>query len=192
MSESAALPSTVALVPVPSPLKLDLGCGTKREEGFIGVDRIAFPNVDVVMDVGMARWPWDDASVDEVHSSHMLEHLKPLERVHFVNELWRVLKPTGKATIAVPDWSSARAYGDLTHEWPPVTPAWLFHLQAEWRKTSAPHEDFYSCDFTFTFGYSVNPAIVGRSQEWMQFATSHYKDVCSDFIFTLMKPTPKK
>jgi len=108
------------------PIRIDCGCGkNKRKDGdWIGVDVIAFEGVDIVMDLGKNKWPWKDGSVDEVHASHFVEHLKPEERIHFVNELYRVLKDPkyvdgkrveGFATIIVPHWASQRAYGDLTH-----------------------------------------------------------------------------
>src|SRR5262245_30919291 len=93
------------------PLKLDLGCGHRKAEGFLGCDRLKFPGVDHVFDV-TGPWPVADGSVDEIHSSHMLEHLTAPQRCFFFNELDQVLKPDGKATIIVPHWSTCRAYGD--------------------------------------------------------------------------------
>jgi hypothetical protein len=95
-------------------LKLDFGCGPNKREGFQGVDSIAFPGVDFVVDLRQ-RWPWEDNSVAEAHASHFIEHLTAMERVHFANELYRVLKPGGKCTVIVPHWGSCRAYGDPTH-----------------------------------------------------------------------------
>lgn len=98
-------------------IRIDCGCGkNKRKDGdWIGVDVIDFEGVDIVLDLGTKKWPWKDGTVTEVFASHFVEHLKPMERVHFVNELFRVLKPDGKAQIIVPHWCSSRAIGDLTH-----------------------------------------------------------------------------
>src|SRR5688572_13911022 len=101
-------------------IKLDLGCGPNKKEGFLGVDSIKFKGVDVVFDLATGRWPWKDNSVSEAHASHFVEHLDAKERTHFVNELYRVLKPGATAQIIVPHWASQRAYGDPTHKWPPV------------------------------------------------------------------------
>ena len=35
----------------PKPLKLDLGCGLSKKEGFLGVDRRKFDGVDIVHDL---------------------------------------------------------------------------------------------------------------------------------------------
>lgn len=168
-------------------MKLDLGCGTRKKEGFIGVDSRQFDGVDVVADLGADKWPWQDETVDEVHCSHMVEHLTAPQRVHFVNELCRVLKRGGKAAIVVPHWASCRAYGDLTHQWPPVSEFWFYYLNAEWRKVNAPHNDGYSCDFDATWGYSLHPSLNVRNVEFQQFALNSHKEAAQDIVATLTK-----
>lgn len=168
-------------------MKLDLGCGTRKKEGFIGVDSRQFEGVDVVADLGAGKWPWQDETVEDVHCSHMVEHLAAMQRIHFVNELHRVLKRGGKANIIVPHWASCRAYGDLTHQWPPVSEFWFYYLNAEWRKANAPHNDGYSCDFDATWGYSLHPSLNVRNVEFQQFALNSHKEAAQDIIATLTK-----
>ena len=178
---------------VRQPLKLDLGCGPNQRwkgEGFIGVDLLDFGQ-PIKADL-TKRWPWDDSSVEEAHCSHFIEHLTAEQRIHFVNELYRVLIPGGKATIQVPHWSSARAYGDLTHQWPPVTEQWFYHLFRAWREQEAPHDNaLYQCDFDITWGYVYNPAVSVRNQEFVQFATQHYREAIYDMIATFVSRKPK-
>jgi SAM-dependent methyltransferase len=166
-------------------LKLDFGCGKNVREGFDGVDVRDFGQKHTV-DL-TKKWPWKDGSVDEANASHFVEHLKPVDRIHFVNELHRVLKPGGKCQVITPHWASNRAYGDLTHEWPPVSEFWFFYLNAEWRKTNAPHNDFYTCDFDIVAVYSMNPALNGRNQEYMQNAISWWKEAALDTVATFTK-----
>lgn len=167
-------------------LKLDFGCGQNKREGFTGVDVKPFDGVDVVMNLSEA-WPWDDDSVDEAHASHFVEHLDADERIHFVNELHRVLKPGAKCTVITPHWASMRAYGDLTHKWPPVSEFWFYYLSKEWRASNAPHNDFYACDFEVTWGYNLHGEIQVRNQEQQMFAVSFYKEAAQDIIATLTK-----
>ena len=47
--------------------------------------------------------PLPDDSADFVFTSHFLEHLFVEDARHFVNEIWRVLRPGGIARICVPD-----------------------------------------------------------------------------------------
>jgi len=175
------------------PIKLDFGCGTRKKEGFTGIDIIKFEGVDVVMNIGKDKWPWKDNSVEEAHASHFVEHLEPMERVHFVNELYRVLKPEGKALIVTPHWASSRAYGDLTHKFPPVAEFWFYYLDVNWRALNAPHNDFYKCHFNVTWGYTMTPELAARNQEYQQMAFQNYKEAAQDIIATFTKqPWPTK
>ena len=70
------------------------------------------------------RWPHKTNNVDEVNVINLVQFLLPPERIHFVNELWRVLKPGAKAQISSPHWASARAHSDLAFVYPPVAEGW--------------------------------------------------------------------
>lgn len=170
------------------PLRLDLACGTRKHDGFLGVDIRQFRDgcVDLVADL-KASWPWADDSVDEAVCAHYIEHLTALERAFFVNELHRVLKPGGKAVLKVPYWRSARAYGDPTHQWPPVTEFWMYYLNAAWRKTEAPHLDCFTCDFDITAGYVLHPEIQARNHEFQMFAVRYYSEAALELHFNLTK-----
>ena len=182
------------LAPVPG-LKLDIGCGKNKKEGFIGVDRIKFPGVDTVLDIGRHRWEWKDGSAEALHCSHVLEHLEVTERVHFFNELYRVMKKGAKALIIMPHWASSRYYGDPTHKSPPFSEFGWHYLKKEWRDQNAPHCDSisapgpysYSCDFEYSYGFSINPGLVGRSQDAVNFALGFYKEAAMDMMCTLTK-----
>ncbi len=174
-------------------MKLDFGCGKNKAPGYIGVDVIGFKDdkgedlVDVIMDAGKDPWPWADESVDEANASHFLEHLEPQERVHFVNELYRVLKKGGKLNFRVPHWASNRAYGDLTHKWPPVAEMWFFYLNKDWRAINAPHNDFYKCDFDAAWGYDPTPALATRNEEFRSMALQFFKEAAADMVGVLTK-----
>lgn len=60
------------------PIILDLGCGTTRREGRIGIDKLDLPSVDIVADVeeGLSFLPKD--SVDEIHSNRRRNRVKRL------------------------------------------------------------------------------------------------------------------
>lgn len=174
-------------------MKLDIGCGKNKKAGFIGVDQYPMEGVDMVMNVAADPWPWEDGSVEEVHCSHFLEHLTGKERVKFMNELCRVMKQGAKATIITPHWASNRAYGDFTHQWPPVSEMLWYYLDADWRKTQAPHNDAqwnpdgYTCNFSATWGYGLHPQIATRHAESQQFAMTFYKEAVQDMHCTLVK-----
>jgi len=193
------------VVPEKQVLKLDLGCGKNKQAGFIGVDALAFTGVDKVLNLAerepfkpgdnfykswnnpiFKKWPWEDNSVNEVHCSHFVEHLDSKERIHFFNELYRILQKDGKATIVVPHWKSSRAYGDLTHQWPPVVEFFWYYLDKTWREANAPHIDL-NCDFNCTWGYSLAHPWGLKNQEAQGFALNHYTEVAQDMIATCIK-----
>lgn len=167
-------------------LKLDIGCGKNKREGFLGIDILDFPGVDKKVDIRKTPWPWKDDSVDEVNCSHFLEHLEADERITFFNELYRVCKKDAKTTIIVPHWGSSRAYGDLTHKWPPVTEFFWYYLSKEWRVINAPHVGL-TCDFSASGGYSIHPQWQVKPNEVQQFGVCHYREVAQDMITTVVK-----
>ncbi len=174
-------------------MKLDIGCGPNKKEGFVGVDQYPFPGVDHVVKVGSERLPFDDGVVEEVHASHFVEHLTATERCHLMNELHRVMAPGAKMTMIVPHWGSNRAYGDPTHQWPPIGEMWFNYLKRDWRKEQAPHTDKsnwpegYDCDFEATWGYSMHPTLHTRNAEFQQFALNFYREGPQDIHATLTR-----
>lgn len=79
-------------------MKLNLGASDRRFDGFRSVD--ICPPADEIADLSKP-WPWPDSSVDEVLAFDVFEHLT--DKRQTLNELWRVLRPGGTATIGVPD-----------------------------------------------------------------------------------------
>jgi SAM-dependent methyltransferase len=174
---------------VKEPLKLNLGAGKSRMDGYLSVDSIPFDGLDVVCDL-RERWPWDDNSASHIHMSHVLEHFEADERVHIFNEAYRVLVPAGQMHIVTPHWASQRAYGDPTHKWPPVSEFLFYYVWKEWRVGNAPHTDIefnpkgFNCDFNFAGGYSLHPEMNVWHDEKKQFAQKWYKEACCDTVMT--------
>lgn len=171
-------------------LKLNLGAGKSRMEGYLSVDSIAFDGLDVVADL-RKPWPWSDSTVSDIYMSHVLEHFTGDERVHIFNEMYRVLIPGGKAYIVTPHWASQRAYGDFTHKWPPVCEFLYNYLLKEWRMANAPHNDIdvnpngYACDFVFAGGYGLHQGILSWNNERQVYAQTWYKEACQDTHMTI-------
>jgi len=100
--------------PATAPRRIvELGCGpSKAIPEALGVDRRRFPGVGVVADLN-GRLPFADASLDEIRSSHLLEHLDDLAQS--LAEQHRVLRPGGEAFHVVPHFSNPYFYSDPTH-----------------------------------------------------------------------------
>lgn len=176
-------------------VKLDFGCGPNKKAEFTGVDQYPFEGVDIVGDVTDPHFwnQFEDDSVEEAHASHFVEHLTAMQRCLFFNQLYRILKTGGQAAIITPHWGSCRAYGDPTHQWPPVSEFTFYYLDKQWRDTNAPHSDGqnwpggYTCDFTTTWGYSLHNSLLTRNPEFQSFAVSFYKEAAQDLHATLTK-----
>jgi len=57
--------------------KLDLACGNnKKGADWIGVDVSKTSSVDIVHDLNIYPWPFEDNSIDEIYCSHYIEHIK--------------------------------------------------------------------------------------------------------------------
>jgi hypothetical protein len=176
----------------PKKLRLDLGCGPHPKEGFVGVDKHPFEGVRHVVDL-REDWPWGDGMVGEVWCSHTVEHLTSTERCHFFNELYRVLAPGAQATVITPHWCSCRAYGDPTHQWPPVSEFFYYYLDREWRLKEAPHTDAsvlpwgYTCDFDVVQSYVTHAEYDVKAEEVRTFAVRHYKEAALDLYCVLTR-----
>jgi len=81
-------------------MKLDIGGGAyPRGNGFLNVDML--PTADVMCDLNAIPWPFEDESVDEVYSSHCIEHVQYF--TEFVKEIARICKVGAKVEIRCPD-----------------------------------------------------------------------------------------
>ena len=81
------------------PVWIDLGCGTSKLQGFVGIDRFPMPGVDVVCDLDEGI-PIASDSVDHVLASHSLEHLRDLPGA--MAEIYRICKDRAVVTIIAP------------------------------------------------------------------------------------------
>ena len=90
-------------------MKLLLGAGKDRRDGWISVDKLASLKPDVTWDLTIAPWPWQDESVEYAEADNLAEHIgwgpngEDLLMV-FMNEAHRVIMPGGQLLIRVPDF----------------------------------------------------------------------------------------
>lgn len=114
-----------------SPIRIDIGCGAAKREGFIGLDNVAGPAVDFVLDLTKDRLPFEDATVDHVFSSHCLEHIKA--PFHLLREIGRVCKDGARIEFWTPYAFSNEAflYG---HEVFLTEETWMHFYRDTWAK----------------------------------------------------------
>jgi SAM-dependent methyltransferase len=90
--------------------KLNVGCGLYPKSGYINVDCIPTPQVDVVHDLDVVPWPFENDRFAVVEMDHVLEHLREVRPV--MAELFRILRPGGVVEIRVPHFSRGSSHWD--------------------------------------------------------------------------------
>jgi predicted SAM-dependent methyltransferase len=98
-------------------MKLNLGCGFRKRDGYRNVDNFAECAPDELVDLECFPWPWPDDSVSEVLMSHVLEHLGATTQVYFdiFRELYRVCRHDAVVRIIVPHPRHDTYIADPTH-----------------------------------------------------------------------------
>lgn len=112
-------------------MELLIGCGTSRDKR-VTFDAIpktwvelttldSDPSVepDVVHDLNIVPYPFEDNMFDEIHAYEVLEHCGKQGDWRFFfdqfYELWRMLKPDGYLVGTCPMWDSPWAWADPGH-----------------------------------------------------------------------------
>jgi len=95
-------------------MKIDFGCGQRKKEGYVGVDALSLPGVDVVHDLNDIPYPFEDNAVDDTWMDNVLEHLdNPLK---VMEEIYRISRDGAKVVVGVPYFRSFHATIDPTHK----------------------------------------------------------------------------
>ncbi len=99
-------------------IKLNLGCASRPLKDYVNIDiddvdtiRKRYPNINIEQDIKIYQYdifnlPYSDATVSEVLSDCMLEHLSFIEEKKFFLEMKRVLSKHGKLIFTVPDFEN--------------------------------------------------------------------------------------
>jgi hypothetical protein len=187
-----------------STLRLDLGCGQNPKEGHEGVDLYG-DKAKHRVDLFKFPWPFVDASVDDIHCSHFLEHV-PAREVElrdlaqdddrsylgadmlfaFMDECYRILKPDCWMNIIVPSGRSNRAFWDPTHRRFFMQETFLY-FSKEWRKLNGLDHYRTKCHFGIDVTHSLPQEESLRSPEAQQERFHRYWNVTIDWIAKLKK-----
>ncbi len=165
-------------------VRLDLGCGYYKKNGFIGLDnfygadsqRKTETGPDIEIDLMANPIPFNDGTVDEIFCSHYLEHV---DIGQMLGEIYRVLKPTGALQVVLPyAISSQGLYPGHTSFY---TEQWFFE-----NKYFSDRFNLYSIGWRKTKVYDSIPI------QWkppFDIAKSIMFNVCDEFTFCC---TPRK
>lgn len=181
----------------PAELKINLACGQTKEEGWLGVDAVKAPGVDIVAD--LLKFPWKFAkpdSVDELASFHFVEHIPHGENppydlfFRFFDEAYKLLKVGGKFTVVCPYVTSRRAFQDPTHRRFICEQSFLY-LNKAWRDANRLNHYPVTCDFDFNYSYALAPHVASRHDEArIPMVTTQWEAVQDIHVF-LTKRAPQ-
>ncbi len=104
-------------------MKLNIGAGSTRYDGFLNVDYDALNEPDYCFNIENEPWPFENNSVTEVIAHHIMEHLGE-GYFHVMKELYRVCKHGAMISIRVPHHRHETFLDDPTHR-RPITVAGL-------------------------------------------------------------------
>jgi hypothetical protein len=195
--------TALKIAPSSLPVKLDLGGGQNVREGFECVDLNA-PKAEHRVNLFRFPWPFEDSSVDEAHCSHFIEHI-PAREIHagdidgadnlerylgkdmllgFFDELYRIMKPEGTATIIWPALKSERAFQDPTHR-RFIPSATMAYLSADWRKANKLDHYRVDCNFASNVIHTMDNSLALLHTEVQARKFNESWNVIYDFHATL-------
>jgi predicted SAM-dependent methyltransferase len=82
-------------------IKLEIGSGRKPRKGYLTCDIRPLPSVDFICSAD--QLPFQDETVDEIYSRHLIEHFTLKEFLSVLKEWNRVLKKGAKLYIICPN-----------------------------------------------------------------------------------------
>ena len=94
-------------------MKLNLGCGTDKKEGYVNVDISPEVKPDKIHDLNK-ELPFKNNSVNEILANHILEMIEDIPKA--LRDFWRVCLGGAIIHIKVPHFSCSDTWTDLTHK----------------------------------------------------------------------------
>ncbi len=94
-------------------IKINLGSGEFNKKGFVNVDHESERKPEIVHDLNVFPYPFQDNSASLVEADHVLEHLENPFAV--MKEIHRILENDGVAHIKVPHFSRCMSHPEHKH-----------------------------------------------------------------------------
>jgi hypothetical protein len=147
-------------------IKLNLGCGLKKYEGFINIDNDPFVNPDICLnldDVNI-KLPFDSNSVIEIKADHVLEHIGE-GFIPLMKELYRCLKHDSILNVVSPHHFHDTFYGDPTHK-RPITVLSMLNFSREYCENQ---RNMFKSSFGISERYDIDFKITHFEYEYDEF-----------------------
>jgi len=85
------------------PMKLNIGCGNNKIEGYLNLDAWEDVEPDLVLDIRKGT-PFPDNCAQEILFFHSIEHIEEKYHARIFDEFWRLLVPGGLLLISYPEF----------------------------------------------------------------------------------------
>ena len=95
-------------------MKLHLGCGSRYIPGYVHIDVVDFPHINMIHSIESLPM-FNDESCDIIYACHVLEHFHKKQTLPVLKEWLRVLKKDGVLRISVPDMEALLEVYQQTH-----------------------------------------------------------------------------
>ena len=170
------------------PIKVNIGCGTTRQDGYLNIDVRYTPTIDIKADMA---WCFKHlkGKCKEVYISHILEHFESPGkemRAHgksvlgFLNSINQLLVPGGIIRIAVPDFHAlASLYIEKQY---PLYPRLLGRLCGEQNYKKNVHKCLFDRDFLTMCLLKCGFVEI---EDWNPYSLGFHKDGSFDELLSI-------
>lgn len=150
--------------------------GRKGWEHLVTLDHNADHRPDVVHDLEVLPYPFEEDAFEEIHAYEVLEHLGRQGdwRAYFAqfSELWRILKPGGFLAGTCPSWRSMWAWGDPSHTRVITSGSLVFLDQDQYTRQVGKTP---MSDFRFVYKADFKAAWIQEDEEALKFVLQAVK-----------------
>lgn len=197
--------------------KIDLACGNNKKEGYFGVDIVNVPGVDLVHDLNVYPYPFEDNSVEKINCSHYMEHIKHddvlleikniLNKTNsfgeFKNKVLSLEKPLDGVIKFINEvYRILKPGGKITITCPyamhsrafgdPTHARYIhdisfYYFNKEWRDLNKLAHYGIDADFDIKFSYFIDESLTLKSEEVRQVAFTKDWNSILDIIVELVK-----
>jgi len=169
-------------------MRLNLGCGRDIRQGWVNVDSVPLPGVDVAVNFDAdPHLPFADGTVGYSEGEHVIEHLaNPLP---FMAELWRVTRAGGTAVFRCPYGSTDDADEDPTHVRRMFAGSWGYFSQPFYHRADYG----FRADWQLTeLTLSIFPELAGATDAELYSMIRFQRNVVSEMTAVLRCVKPRR
>ena len=173
--------------------KLNIGCGVDIKKGWVNLDSIHIPGVDIVHDIEKVPLPFETQDFDKILAQDVLEHV---DYIPVLKDLHRIMKLGGILHIRVPHFTSKNNFVDPTHRRMFSINTWDFFIRAPATSKHIEKERAYYFDFSFerkstchiTFEKSSRIFFYNRFAEWLFNLSPHMQSFYESTFLSRLFP----